>query len=56
MKILLVEKHIKEIQDWLKLNESQSFLRTMDVEDLLHKKDVDCNKKILDILTRIKHH
>jgi hypothetical protein len=56
MKILWVEKQIKDIQDWLKLNEAQSFLPTMDVEDLLHKKDVECNKKILDILTRIKHH
>lgn len=56
MEINWVDKNIKEIKDWLSLNETQSFLPTMDIEDLLHKKDVACNKKILDILTRIKHH
>lgn len=56
MNIPWVEKQIAEIQNWLKLNEGQGFLPTMDVEDLLHKKEVAHKKEVLDILTRIRHH
>ena len=56
MKIVWVEKKIAEIQDWLKLNEGQTFLPTMEIEDLLHKKEVAHKKEVLDILTRIRHH
>ena len=56
MKIAWVEKQIADIQDWLKLNEGQTFLPTMDIEDLLHKKEVAHKKEVLDILTKIRHH
>ena len=56
MKIPWVEKKIAEILDWLKLNEGQSFLPTMDVDDLLHKKEVAHKREVLAILTRIRHH
>ena len=54
MNILWIERQIKEVKDWLKLNEGQSILPTMDVDDLLHKKEVEHKKEILSILTRIK--
>ena len=56
MNIPWVEKQIKEVKNWLKLNEGQSFLPTMDVDDLLHKKEVAHKKEILAILIRIRHH
>ena len=56
MQIPWVEKQIKEVKNWLELNEGQSFLPTMDVDDLLHKKEVAHKKEVLDILTRIRHH
>ena len=56
MHIPWVEKQIKEVKNWLKLNEGQSFLPTMDVDDLLHKKEVAHKKEILAILIRIRHH
>jgi hypothetical protein len=56
MKIPWVEKKIAEILDWLKLNEGQSFLPTMDMDDLLHKKEVAHKREVLAILTRIRHH
>ena len=56
MNIPWVEKQIKEVKKWLKLNEAQSFLPTMDVDDLLHKKEVAHKKEILAILIRIRHH
>tara|TARA_S200002703_G_scaffold64641_1_gene55927 strand:- start:1936 stop:2106 length:171 start_codon:yes stop_codon:yes gene_type:complete len=56
MQIKWVEDKIKEIEQWLKLNEGQAFLPTMDVDDLLHKKEVAHKKEVLDILTRIRHH
>ena len=56
MKIDWVEKKIAEILDWLKLNEGQSFLPTMDVDDLLHKKEVAHKREVLAILTKIRHH
>ena len=56
MKIPWVEKRIKEIKNWLELNEGQSFLPTMDVDDLLHKKEVAHKREVLAILNRIRHH
>ena len=56
MNIPWVEKQIKEVKNWLKLNEGQSFLPTMDEDDLLHKKEVAHKREILAILTRIRHH
>ena len=56
MNIPWVEKQIKEVKNWLKLNEGQSFLPTMDVDDLLHKKEVAHKREVLGILTRIRHH
>ena len=56
MNIPWVEKQIKEVKNWLKLNEGQSFLPTMDVDDLLHKKEVSHKREVLAILTRIRHH
>ena len=56
MNIPWVEKQIKEVKNWLKLNEGQSFLPTMDVADLLHKKEVAHKREVLAILTRIRHH
>lgn len=56
MKILWVEKMIAEIKNWLKLNEGQMFLPTMDEDDLLHKKEVAHKKEVLEILIRIKRH
>ena len=56
MKIPWVEKQIEEVKNWLKLNEGQALLPTMDVDDLLHKKEVAHKKEVLDILTRIRHH
>ena len=56
MKIPWVEKRIKEIKNRLELSEGQSFLPTMDVDDLLHKKEVEHKKEVLNILTRIRHH
>ena len=56
MNIPWVEEQIKEVKNWLKLNEGQSFLPTMDVDDLLHKKEVAHKKEILAILIRIRHH
>ena len=56
MNIPWVEKQIKEVKNWLKLNEGQSFLPTMDVDDLLHKQEVEHKKEVLNILTRIRHH
>ena len=56
MNILWIERQIKEVKDWLKLNEGQSILPTMDVDDLLHKKEVEHKKEILSILTKIKLH
>ena len=56
MNIPWVEKQIKEVKDWLKLNEGQSFLPTMDVDDLLHKQEVAHKREVLAILTRIRHH
>ena len=56
MNIPWVEKQIKEVKNSLKLNEGQSFLPTMDVDDLLHKKEVAHKKEILAILIRIRHH
>ena len=47
---------IADIQDWLTLNEGQTFLPTMDEDDLLHKKEVAHKKEVLDILTKIRHH
>tara|TARA_E500000318_G_C3523094_1_gene197227 strand:+ start:750 stop:905 length:156 start_codon:yes stop_codon:yes gene_type:complete len=51
-----VEKQIAEIKDWLKLNEGQLCLPTMDMDDVLHKKEVEHKKEVLEILTRIKQH
>jgi hypothetical protein len=51
-----VEKQIKEVKNWLELNEGQAFLPTMDMDDLLHKKEVAHKKEVLDILTKIRHH
>ena len=56
MKIAWVEQMIADIQDWLRLNEGQTFLPTMDEDDLLHKKEVAHKKEVLDILTKIRHH
>ena len=56
MNIPWVEKQIKEVKNWLKLNEGQSFLPTMDVDDLLHKKEVAHKREVLAILNRIRHH
>jgi len=56
MTIPWVEKQIKEVKNWLELNEGQAFLPTMDMDDLLHKKEVAHKKEVLDILTRIRHH
>lgn len=56
MKIPWVENQIADILNWLELNEGQSFLPTMDMDDLLHKKEVAHKKEVLDILTRIRHH
>ena len=56
MTIPWVEKKIAEILDWLELNEGQSFLPTMDMDDLLHKQEVAHKREVLDILTRIRHH
>ncbi len=56
MNIPWVEKQIKEVKNWLKLNEGQSFLPTMDVDDLLHKQELAHKKEVLAILTRIRHH
>lgn len=47
---------IADIQDWLKLNEGQTFLPTMDEDDFLHKKEVAHKKELLDILIKIRHH
>jgi hypothetical protein len=48
-----VEKEIAEIKNWLELNEGQSFLPTMDMDDLLHKKEVAHKKEVLEILFQI---
>ena len=56
MTIPWVEKKIAEILNWLELNEGQSFPPTMDVDDLLHKQEVEHKKEVLNILTRIRHH
>ena len=56
MKTRWVEKKIAEIQNWMKLNEGQMFLPTMDFEDILHKKEVEHKKEMLDILLKIKQH
>jgi hypothetical protein len=56
MKIPWVEQMIADIQDWLNLNEGQTFLPTMDEDDLLHKKEVAHKKELLDILTKIRQH
>ena len=47
MTIPWVEKKIAEILNWLELNEGQSFLPTMDMDDLLHKQEVAHKKKCL---------
>jgi|TARA_R110001606_G_C15270788_1_gene639464 hypothetical protein len=51
-----VEEQIADTLNWLELNEGQSFLPTMDMDDLLHKKEVAHKKQVLDILTKIRHH
>ena len=56
MKIPWVENQIADTLNWLELNEGQSFLPTMDMDDLLHKKEVAHKKQVLDILTKIRHH
>jgi len=56
MKIAWVEEQIADIKDWLKLNEGQLFLPTMDMDDALHKKEIEHKKEVLDILTKIRHH
>lgn len=56
MKIPWVEKQIKQVEDWLKLNEGQMYLPTMDEDDLLNKKEVAHKKEVLDILIRIRNH
>tara|TARA_B100001093_G_C26023370_1_gene674845 strand:- start:155 stop:325 length:171 start_codon:yes stop_codon:yes gene_type:complete len=56
MKIPWVEKQIKEVKDWLELNDGQSFLPTMDMDDLFHKKEVAHKKEVLKILTKIRKH
>jgi hypothetical protein len=56
MKIPWVEKKIVEIKNWLELNEGQLCLPTMDMDDVLHKKEVEHKKEVLDILTKIRQH
>ena len=54
MQTELIEKKIKSIEDWLEQNEGQMFLPTMEEEDLLHKKDVQNQKNILDTLKELR--
>ena len=53
MKKHLLKRKIDEIENWLKLNEGQMFLPTMDEEDLLNKQDVKHKKETLDLLKEL---
>tara|TARA_R110000803_G_scaffold173325_1_gene236065 strand:- start:285 stop:476 length:192 start_codon:yes stop_codon:yes gene_type:complete len=53
MKKHLLNKKIHEIENWLKLNEDQMYLPTMDEEDLLNKQNVKHKKETLDLLKEL---
>ena len=49
-----INNKIKKIEEWLKLNEHQASLPTMEIEDALHKKEVTHQKEILSLLHKFK--
>lgn len=51
-----VQEQIDDINYWLHINEKQSTLPTMDIEDELHKQEVRNKKNTLALLERFKHH
>lgn len=55
MQTNLLEKRIKDLENWLTLHEGQMFLPTMDEDDLLHKKEVKHQKETLDLLKQLRH-
>ena len=55
MKLDWVENQITEINEWLKHNEKQAVLPTMDIEDALHKQEVKHKKEMREVLVRIRH-
>jgi hypothetical protein len=56
MQVNWVEKKIVEIENWLTLNKGQMFFPTMDVDNILHKKDIKHKEELLSILLKIRNH
>lgn len=55
MKANLIEKRIKDIENWLELNEGQMFFESMKQEQIINEREVSNQKKILDLLKKTKH-